>query len=98
MWLLHFIKFPSVVVTCQRTGRKILAPTADYDQYIGFEVLTAVVIKSSILWDIMPCSPLKVNRRFECCLLHIFFLRGLNPFYASVLCSATHDGKMPSVL
>jgi hypothetical protein len=31
---------------------------------LGFEVLAAVVIKSSILWDITPCSPLKVNRRF----------------------------------
>jgi hypothetical protein len=30
----------------------------------GFEVLTAVVMKSSILWDITPCSPLRVNRRF----------------------------------
>jgi hypothetical protein len=30
----------------------------------GFEVLTAVVTKSTIFWDITPCSPLKVNRRF----------------------------------
>jgi hypothetical protein len=32
--------------------------------YIGFQVLTAVVMKSPIFWDITPCSPLKVNRRF----------------------------------
>jgi hypothetical protein len=31
---------------------------------VGFEVLTAVVMKSTIFWDITPCSPLKVNRRF----------------------------------
>jgi hypothetical protein len=31
---------------------------------VGFEVLTAVVIKSTIFWGITPCSPLKVNRRF----------------------------------
>jgi hypothetical protein len=31
---------------------------------LGFEVLTAVVMKSSIFWDIKPCSPLKFNRRF----------------------------------
>jgi hypothetical protein len=31
---------------------------------VGFEVFTAVVMKSAISWDIMPCSPLKVNRRF----------------------------------
>jgi hypothetical protein len=29
-----------------------------------FEVLTAVFIESIIFWDIMLCSPLKVNRRF----------------------------------
>jgi hypothetical protein len=31
---------------------------------LGFEVLTAVVMKSYILWDIMTCNPLKVNWRF----------------------------------
>jgi hypothetical protein len=30
--------------------------------YVGFEVLTAVVIKYSVFWGIKPCSPLKVNR------------------------------------
>jgi hypothetical protein len=29
---------------------------------IGFEVLTPMVMQSSILWDITPCSLLKVNR------------------------------------
>jgi hypothetical protein len=32
--------------------------------YVRFEVPTAVVMKSSILWDIKPYSPLKVNRCF----------------------------------
>jgi hypothetical protein len=32
--------------------------------YVGFEVLTAVVMKSTIFWDITPCSPLTVNRSF----------------------------------
>jgi hypothetical protein len=31
---------------------------------VGFEVLTAVVIKSSSIWDITSCSPLEVNRPF----------------------------------
>jgi hypothetical protein len=31
---------------------------------VGVEVFTAVVMKCTIFWDIMPCSPLKVNRRF----------------------------------
>jgi hypothetical protein len=32
---------------------------------VGYEVLTVVVMNSSILWNIMPCSLLKVNRRFR---------------------------------
>jgi hypothetical protein len=33
-------------------------------EYVGFEVLTAVVMKSIKFWDITPCSPSSVNRRF----------------------------------
>jgi hypothetical protein len=33
-------------------------------EYIGFEVLTAVVMKRHIFWDITPCTPFKVNRGF----------------------------------
>jgi hypothetical protein len=32
--------------------------------YVGFEVLTAVVMKSSIFSDITPCSLLKINLCF----------------------------------
>jgi hypothetical protein len=28
---------------------------------VGFEVFTAVVMKSFVFWDIMPNNPLKVN-------------------------------------
>jgi hypothetical protein len=31
---------------------------------MGFEVVTVVVMKDTIFWDITPCSPLKVNRSF----------------------------------
>jgi hypothetical protein len=31
---------------------------------VGFQILTAVVMKSSIFCDIMTCGPLKVNWRF----------------------------------
>jgi hypothetical protein len=50
---------------------------------VGYEVLTATVMKSSTFMDITPCSPLKVNRRFggtqcfACCLLHAGFFLGL---------------------
>jgi hypothetical protein len=33
-------------------------------KFVRFEVLTAVVMKSFIFWDITPCIPLKVIRRF----------------------------------
>jgi hypothetical protein len=32
--------------------------------FVGFEVLTTVVMKGINFWDITPCSPLSVNRRF----------------------------------
>jgi hypothetical protein len=35
------------------------------------EVLTAVVMKSSIFWDITPRSPFNVNRRFGGTCLHL---------------------------
>jgi hypothetical protein len=31
---------------------------------VGFEVLTAVVMKSTVFWDVTPYSPLEVNRCF----------------------------------
>jgi hypothetical protein len=31
---------------------------------VGYEVVTSVVMKSTVFWDITPCSPLNVNRRF----------------------------------
>jgi hypothetical protein len=32
--------------------------------HVGLEVLTTLIMKSTIFWDIKPCSPLKGNRRF----------------------------------
>jgi hypothetical protein len=47
-----------------------------------FEVLVAVVMKSSVFWDVTPCNPLKVNRRSggtstACCRLLVGLLLGL---------------------
>jgi hypothetical protein len=36
----------------------------EHTVFLGFEVFTAVVMRSTIFWDITPCSPLSVNRRF----------------------------------
>jgi hypothetical protein len=39
---------------------------------VGFEVVLAVVMKSYILWDITPYSPLKVNGSLgETCRFHL---------------------------
>jgi hypothetical protein len=39
---------------------------------VGFEVPTAVFMKSSVFWGTMPLSPVKVNRLFGgICLLHL---------------------------
>jgi hypothetical protein len=39
---------------------------------VGFEDLTAAVMKSSVFWNITPCSQLKVNRGFgETCHLNL---------------------------
>jgi hypothetical protein len=35
-----------------------------YSYEVGFEVLTEVVMKCSVFWDITPCSPLKVKQLF----------------------------------
>jgi hypothetical protein len=39
---------------------------------VGFEVFTAVVMKSINFWDVTPCSLLRCNRRFrETCRFHL---------------------------
>jgi hypothetical protein len=44
---------------CEPTGS---TKENEFLEYVGFEVLTAVVMKNSIFWDITPCSePLKVD-------------------------------------
>jgi hypothetical protein len=36
-----------------------------FSDLISFVALTAVVMKSNIIWDITPCSLLKVNQPFR---------------------------------
>jgi hypothetical protein len=63
-------------------GTSIIISNENFE--VGFEVLTAVVLKSTIFWDITPCSPLRVNQRFggtnhhsACHLLSRWFLAQL---------------------
>jgi hypothetical protein len=58
--------------------------SGQYGGCVGFKLLTAVVMKNSIFWDITQYSPLKVNRcfggesrGFACCLLQSGLLLGL---------------------
>jgi hypothetical protein len=59
------------------------------EDYVGFEVFTAMVIKSINFWDMTPCRPLSFNRRFGgtyCLHLHLLnlFLRPWRLFLKSV--------------
>jgi hypothetical protein len=53
-------------------GLTLIFPLGTIYLYVGFKVLTPVVMKSYILWDITPDSPLKVKRRLGGrCYLHL---------------------------
>jgi hypothetical protein len=52
---------------------------------VGFEVFTAVVMKSIIFWDMTPCSPLSCNRRFGGILLDTCLPAGSSRYYSSTL-------------
>jgi hypothetical protein len=43
---------------------RTLSSISTAETFLGFEVLTPVVMKSIIFWDITPCSPLIFNRCF----------------------------------
>jgi hypothetical protein len=42
----------------------ILFPPLKIQRVVGFEVFTAVVLKSIFFWDMTPCSALSGTRRF----------------------------------
>jgi hypothetical protein len=69
---LHFTSSGTHARRLQATGRmnRMLYRRNAYrvfeekSSWEGFEVLTPVVMKNSVVWDITPCRPLKVNRRY----------------------------------
>jgi hypothetical protein len=65
----HRVFFSSSPTT-RRATVVVFEPASTRDTH-GYEILTAVFIKSSIFWDIAPCSPLKVNRLFGVTCLHL---------------------------
>jgi hypothetical protein len=58
--------------TAQQRHNLPLLPGAHMNVFSrGSEVLSAVIMKTSVFWDIRPCSPLKNNKRFGgICHLH----------------------------
>jgi hypothetical protein len=42
-------------------------PAVTLFNVVGFEVLTAVVMKGSVFWDVTLCSPLKINVNHSSC-------------------------------
>jgi hypothetical protein len=63
---------------------EVLGVNTQKQRRVGFEALRAMVMKSSIFCDIMPCSPFKVNRRFG----QICRLLSLPPAFTLVSCLA----------
>jgi hypothetical protein len=61
--------------------------------HIGFEVLTAVAMKSSIFWDITLCSPLKVSQHFGE-LLPVFMLVSCLAYCLALEIEATCSSEM----
>jgi hypothetical protein len=52
----------------ERDDRGSIAGRAEF--FIGFKFLIEMVMKGCVFWDIIPCSPSKVNRSFgETCRL-----------------------------
>jgi hypothetical protein len=67
---------------------------------VGFEVSTAVVMKSIIFWDMTPCSPSSFNRRFggtyhllATCLL-VFAEIISSTLKMEVICSSETSGEI----
>jgi hypothetical protein len=82
LWLLHLLHQSSCLEvvngtfnsTAEKSGKDVIL----HFLFCSHSWRTSKIM-SSIFWDITPCSPLKVNRRFErtCRLLYACFLLGL---------------------
>jgi hypothetical protein len=60
--------FPNLPATCPHVTICRHAGIFGYFEYFGtdleLKVLNAVVMKTSIIWDITPCNPMKFDGRF----------------------------------
>jgi hypothetical protein len=51
-------------VAAQLVAPQVVLGSIVLVSFMGFEILTVVVMKNSIFWDIMLCNPFKVNLHF----------------------------------
>jgi hypothetical protein len=79
MMRLHCMQFNSSISLGGVFWNENIPKTTLY--YIWYEILTAVVKKSSVFWDVKPCS--MITATVACCLLPAGYLRGL-PFNPDV--------------
>jgi hypothetical protein len=49
---------------CLSSRDRLVRTAEEHNRCVGAEVLTALIMNCSILCDITPCSPLKINRCF----------------------------------
>jgi hypothetical protein len=68
------IILPVVLYMCETWSPKL---REEHRLRVKSEVLTAVVMKRSVFWDITQCSPLKVNQSFVATCFHASILLGL---------------------
>jgi hypothetical protein len=61
-WVLGYICLTTIEIAGVRMHSTQTIFSVSKEEHIRFEVLTAVITKSTIFWDIMPCNPLKVKQ------------------------------------
>jgi hypothetical protein len=64
--------------------------------HVGFEVLTAMAVESTVIWDEMLCSPLEVNWCFggDLCLPPVFMLVSCSAYSLTLKMEAICSSKM----
>jgi hypothetical protein len=64
-WVLLFREIITIYCENHVKIHKYSACVRNEGSFAVFQVLRAMLIKSSVFWNIMACSPLKVHRHFD---------------------------------
>jgi hypothetical protein len=67
-----FIHFLTTAVLVRGRWNSTLAQIKTHGDFVRFQVLTTANMKITVFWDAVPCSLVKIYRRFRgaCCLHH----------------------------